>query len=112
VPYGARLRLRADYPLETLPNDGARTVARAMQTYGIVLADGGNIALTAQSDRFTATSWADVDIGPHSLTDLEVTDFDIIDTGAGIALTYDCERNHPLLLDGFELGSLWRWQVP
>jgi serine/threonine-protein kinase len=112
VPYGARLRLRADYPLETLPNDGARTIARAMQTYGIVLADGGNIALTAQSDRFTATSWTDVGIGPHSLTDLEVSDFEIIDTGTEIVLTYDCDRSHPLLLDGFELGSLWRWQTP
>src|SRR5262249_19627493 len=30
-PYGARLRLRADYPLASLPNDGARVVARAMQ---------------------------------------------------------------------------------
>jgi serine/threonine-protein kinase len=112
VPYGARLRLRADYPLESLPNDGARTIARAMQTYGLVLADGGNIALTAQSDRFTATSWTDVGINPHSLTDLEVTDFDIIDTGGAITLTYDCVRTHPILLDGFELGSLWRWQTP
>ena len=75
-------------------------------------ADGGNIALTAQSDRYTATSWADVGIGPHSMTDLEVTDFDIIDTGAEIALTYDCVRSHPILLDGFELGSLWRWLTP
>jgi hypothetical protein len=21
-------------------------------------------------------------------------------------------RTHPILLDGFELGSLWRWQTP
>ena len=28
-PYGARLRLRADYPLASLPNEGARVVARA-----------------------------------------------------------------------------------
>jgi serine/threonine-protein kinase len=30
-PYGTRLRLRPDYPLSSLPNDAARTVARAMQ---------------------------------------------------------------------------------
>ena len=40
-PYGARLRLRADYPVDTLPSAGARVVARAMQRYGILLADGG-----------------------------------------------------------------------
>jgi len=56
-PYGARLRLRADYPLASLPNEGARVVARALQRYGMILADGGNVALTAQSDRFTRAKW-------------------------------------------------------
>ncbi|MEM8961618.1 MAG: hypothetical protein AAGD38_09080, partial [Acidobacteriota bacterium] len=57
-PYGARLRLRADFPLDQLPNEAARTVARAMQSYGIILTDGGTIALTARSDRFTTTKWS------------------------------------------------------
>jgi len=111
VSYGSRLRLRADYPLETLPNDAARTIARAMQKYGIVLADGGTIALTAQSDRFTTATWAGLGIDSYSLGDLAVTDFEIIDTGPTIALTYDCVRSHPILLDGFELGNLSRWIV-
>ena len=42
----------------TLPTEGARVVARAMQKYGMFLADGGNIALTAQSDRFTTAKWS------------------------------------------------------
>jgi hypothetical protein len=54
--YGVHLRLRADFPLERLPNDGARVVARALQRYGMYHADGGNIALTAQSDRTRSTS--------------------------------------------------------
>ena len=111
VPHGARLRLRADYPLQDLPNVGARTIAQAMQTYGIVLADGGTIALTAQSDRFTTATWAGVGIDSYSLSALHVTDFEIIDTGPTIALTYDCVRSHPILLDGFELGNLSRWTV-
>ena len=37
----------------SLPTEGARVVARAMQKYGMYHADGGNIALTAQSDRHT-----------------------------------------------------------
>jgi len=111
VPYGARLRLRGDYPLGSLPNEAARTIARAMQTHGLVLADGGTIALTAQSDRFTTTTWAGLGIDSYSLADLTVTDFEMINTGSTIALTYACERSHPILRDGFELGNLSRWSA-
>jgi serine/threonine-protein kinase len=109
VPYGARLRLRADYPLETIEDEAARVIAAAMQTYGIVLSDGGNIALTAQHDRFTAAKWNTLGIDSHSLADLQVTDFEIIDTGDPITLTYDCVRSNPVFLDGFELGDLSKW---
>jgi len=88
---GSRWRLRADYPLETLPNEGARVVARALQRYGMALADGGNVALTARSDRFTAASWAGL-LEPRDLEDLQPTDFEVIDTGPPIELTYDCVR--------------------
>ena len=44
APVGARLRLRADYPMASLPSDAARTIATALQTYGMFLADGGNMA--------------------------------------------------------------------
>ncbi len=40
-PYGARLRLRSDYPVSSLPA-GAQVVARALQRYGMLLADGGD----------------------------------------------------------------------
>ena len=30
--------------------------------YGIVLADGGNIALTAESDRFSSHTWAELGV--------------------------------------------------
>jgi serine/threonine-protein kinase len=53
-PVGARFRLRADFPLATSPNEAARTDARAKQRYGMVAADGGTVALTARSDRFTS----------------------------------------------------------
>jgi hypothetical protein len=89
--YGARLRLRADYPVEALPTAGARVVARAMQRYGMFLADGGNIALTAQSDRFTAAKWDGL-LGTRDLAALVVSDFELIDGGAGIPYTGDCVR--------------------
>jgi hypothetical protein len=99
-PYGTRLRLRDDYPLETLPSDGARVVARAMQTYGMFLADGGNVALTAQSDRFTTAKWAGL-LDPRDLDTIQPGDFDVVidpsdpDTSTANAITYtgDCVRN-------------------
>jgi hypothetical protein len=92
-PYGVRFRLRADYPLATLPSEGARVVARAMQRYGMLLADGGNIALTAASDRFTTHTWDEVGIDSHSLFGIQVTDMEVVDLGSPITLTYDCVRN-------------------
>jgi hypothetical protein len=89
--YGVHLRLRADFALERLPNDGARVVARALQRYGMYHADGGNIALTAQSDRHTQRKWSGL-LGPRDLSLLRVEDFEVIEHGAPIALTYDCAR--------------------
>ncbi len=92
-PYGVRLRLRADFPLASLPSDGARTVAKAMQKYGMFLADGGNIALTAQSDRFTAHKWSQVAVGASSLTAIKPTDMEVVGMGKPITATGECVRN-------------------
>jgi serine/threonine-protein kinase len=89
--YGVHLRLRKDFALERLPNEGARVVARALQRYGMYHADGGNIALTAQSDKHTQRKWSGL-LGPRDLSMLKVEDFDVIDHGAPIPLTYDCRR--------------------
>jgi serine/threonine-protein kinase len=90
-PYGVHMRLRADYPVASLPTAGARTVARALQKYGMYHADGGQIALTAQSDRHTTAKWAGL-LGAQDLAALKVTDFEVIDHGSMIPLTYDCNR--------------------
>jgi serine/threonine-protein kinase len=90
-PYGARLRLRASYQVASLP-PGAQVVARAMQRYGMLLADGGNIALTARSDRSTSAKWAGL-LDTRDLAALRPSDFEMIDAGARIPLTYDCVRN-------------------
>ena len=89
--YGVHLRLRADYPVDSLPTEGAKVVARAMQKYGMYHADGGNIALTAQSDRHTTAKWSGL-LGSHDLSALKVSDFEVIDHGGGITLTSDCVR--------------------
>jgi hypothetical protein len=91
-PYGAHFRLKASYDLSQL-TPAAQVVARAMQRYGMFLADGGNIALTAQNDLDTKAKYADLDFDTRSLQTLKVTDFEVVDGGKRIPLTYDCVRN-------------------
>lgn len=90
-PYGARLRLRRDYPLNTLPNEGSRVLARALQRYGMILADGGNVLLTARSDRTTRARWANV-LGPRDLQNIRPRDFEMVDGGTRYRFTGDCVR--------------------
>ena len=92
-PYGVRLRLRSDFPLDTLPSDGARVIARALQKYGMLLADGGNIALTGTSDRFTEHKWEEVGVDSFALTAIQPTDMEVTDMGDPIEFTGDCKRN-------------------
>jgi hypothetical protein len=89
VPYGARLRLRADYPLDDLPNDAARVLARALQRYGMILADGGNIALMGQDDRGTTAKWDDL-LEPRDLSALQPRDFELVEAGERFTYTGDC----------------------
>jgi hypothetical protein len=91
VPYGARFRLKSSFNLAGLPTDGARTVARALQKYGMLLSDGGNIALTAQSDTYTTAKWSGL-LGSSDLASIKVTDFEMVDGGVRIPLTLDCTR--------------------
>lgn len=119
VPYGARLRLRPDFPVDEYPPP-ARVILNTFARYGIVLADGGTVALTAESDLFTTTSWASLGIDSRvfdltpGATDVAVTDFEVLGTGPRIPETYDCLRTvvEPwLFADGFESGDLSEWSV-
>ncbi len=98
VPYGSRLRLRADFPVN-LYNPAAQVILRTMQRYGIVLSDGGNIALTAEADLYTTHKWVELNINSRVFdqavpgSPVRVQDFSVIDTGDRIIETYDCVRN-------------------
>jgi serine/threonine-protein kinase len=91
-PYGAHFRLKASYDVSQLMPE-AQVVARAMQKYGMFLSDSGNIALTAQNDADTKVKYADLDFDSHSLRALKVTDFEVVNGGTPIHLTYNCVRN-------------------
>jgi len=94
-PYGVHLRLSSSFDMSKLPSAGAQVVAKALQKYGMFLADGGNIALTAADDRFTTAKWTDanVNMDSHALSALQVSDFEVVDMGSPIASTGDCVRN-------------------
>ncbi len=95
-PFGARLRLRPGFPVELLPTEGARTVARALQRFGMFLADGGIKALTAQNDRFTRTKWGTGEtrlLGERDLALLQITDFDMVEGGSRIPYSGKCVRS-------------------
>ena len=107
VPYGARLRLRSNFPMAGY-NAAAQVLLRTMQRYGIVLADGGNIALTFESDRHTTATWDGLGIdsrtfwdgSPGNRTPVLVSDFTVLDTGPRIGETYDCVRSSVVPGDG------------
>ncbi len=117
VPYGARLRLHDDFNVAAY-SPPARVILNTFMRYGIVLADGGTVALTAESDLYTTTKWADLGIATRLFDQTTgapkvfIDDFDVIDTGARIAETYDCVRSvvEPgLFADGFESGDISAW---
>jgi hypothetical protein len=91
-PYGVRLRLRPDFPMEWLPNTAARVVARALQRYGMFLADGGRVPLTAQSDHHTRTKWDGL-LESRDMETIRPRDFQVVEMGEPIPLTLDCVRN-------------------
>lgn len=93
-PYGVRFRLRDDFPLETLPSEGARVVARALQRYGMILADGGKMTLTGASDRYSDLKWEDVGLHPRSLAAIEVEDMEVVAMEEPIEWDGHCVRNH------------------
>lgn len=113
VPYGARLRLKASFNISAY-NPAAQVILRTLKRYGMVLADGGLVALTAENDRFTSVKWADLGIASRTFDQqvpaakVFIGDFEMIDTGARIAETYDCVREPEpsdsdlLLQSGFE----------
>ena len=62
-----------------------------MQKCGMLLADGGQITLTAQSDRFTKAKWSGL-LGARDLGALKPSDFEMLAAGPRIRVTNDCVR--------------------
>jgi serine/threonine-protein kinase len=85
IPYGTRLRLRAGFDESRVTSAGGRAVVRALKRYGMLLSDGGNIALTGESDQLSTQHWefngGTVPLSPRDLSMLQVGDFEVVDFG-------------------------------
>jgi serine/threonine-protein kinase len=107
VPYGSRLKHKQSFNVDAFsPNESVRVILRTLQKYGMFLSDGGGIPLTAESDAFTTHKWADADIDmdTHSLFGIRPTDFDVVEAGDPMTVTYDCVRTPDdfIYIDGFD----------
>jgi len=91
-PYGVRFRLKSDLD-ESGYSEGEKVILTALKTYGMLLSDGGQIPLTFADDRTSAAKWADLEIDAQSFGAIPVDEFEVVDLGPDIALTYDCVRN-------------------
>jgi hypothetical protein len=88
-PYGVRFRLKASFDISTY-SAGAQVILRAMKKYGMILSDGGNIALTFADDRLSAAKWDNLLIANNTFNSIRVTDFDVVDLGSEIENTFNC----------------------
>jgi len=79
-PYGARLRLKASKDISGL-SAGAQVVARALQRYGMILSDGGNLTFTGMADDYTTAKWSEVGLSAQDLKPLVWSDFEMVDGG-------------------------------
>ena len=57
----------------------------------MIHADGGEVALTAASDRYTTAKWAGL-LSDRDLEFLKVEDFEVVDHGPVISYPYRCTR--------------------
>ena len=84
IPYGAYLRLKPTFDVSSLPcgtsGCGAQVIAKALQTYGMIMADGGHVTLTAKSDTFSTLKYTNYFSAgfDQDLSSLQTSDFEVV----------------------------------
>lgn len=91
-PYGVRFRLKPSFD-ESSFGESERVVLKALKTYGMLLSDGGEIALTFADDKFSTAKWETLGVEAGSFSDITPGDFEVVDLGPEIELNYDCVRS-------------------
>jgi serine/threonine-protein kinase len=59
----------------------------------MLLSDGGQIALTFADDRTSKAKWADLELDAQSFSAITPDQFEVVELGEEIPLTYDCVPN-------------------
>jgi hypothetical protein len=91
-PYGVRFRLKANFD-ESNYSASERVILKTLKTYGMLLSDGGEIPLTFADDRTSTAKWSALGIHAGSFNKLAAEEFDVVELGPGVAVTYNCVRN-------------------
>ncbi|HUI91072.1 MAG TPA: hypothetical protein VLX68_02390 [Chitinivibrionales bacterium] len=89
IPYGARLRLMQSYDISGLPSPGARVLAQCLKTYGMILADAGNVTLMAMNDSQSVAKW-DTLLAADDLSAIPVSAFEMVAAGQRFTSTGAC----------------------
>ncbi|OBK23656.1 hypothetical protein A5634_05315 [Mycobacterium asiaticum] len=92
APYGVRLRLRADFD-DSHFSKSEKVVIAALKKYGMLLSDGGQVPLTFAADRTSTKKWSDLGITAQSFNGIGVDQFEVVELGNEVNLTYECVRN-------------------
>lgn len=91
-PYGVRFRLRADFD-DSHFSKSEKVVIAALKKYGMLLSDGGQVPLTFADDRTSTKKWSELGITAQSFNDIAVDQFEVVELGNEVNLTYECVRN-------------------
>jgi hypothetical protein len=84
MPYGSRLRLKPGTYAGVTTAEG-KMIVKALQKYGMFMADGGNLYVSGSADLIGAVS-------ASALSSLVASDFEIVDQGAPITWNGNCVR--------------------
>jgi hypothetical protein len=90
-PYGVRLRLKGDFD-DSAYTAAQKVVLAALKKHGMLLSDGGEIALVFADDRTSTAKWADLGIDSQTFNSIPPDAFEVVDLGEEVAVTYDCVR--------------------
>ena len=91
-PYGVRFRLKSDFD-DSGYTESQKVILKALKTHGMLLSDGGEIALTFADDRTSSAKWSDLGIDAQTFSGIGVDQFEVVELGPEVQLTYDCMRN-------------------
>jgi hypothetical protein len=86
-----RFRLKPDFD-DSSYSASQRVILAALKTHGMLLSDGGEIALTFADDRTSTAKWADLGSDSQSFSAITPDAFEVVELGDEVDLTYECTR--------------------